>query len=144
MFNIRSKIWKSSRPKLCVATLAEFFSALFGAADESHGRAVLYRKTPYRFEAFSPDDVDQLADRTAELGEEANIYNLVNLVGASAVAEIKRRRGRGREDEISSVVALVADIDAEKTGHNYPSQAVILETLKSMPLPPSLVILSGK
>ena len=92
MDGIENSVLNQPRPKPCHAALVDFFEVLYGTADDSHGRAVLYRKTPHLFEEFSPGDVDRLATRTAAMGEETNIYNLVNLVAPSVVEEIKRHR----------------------------------------------------
>jgi hypothetical protein len=74
------------------------------------------------------------------------VYHLVNLISESAIAQIRERRGRGRERELQSVVAFICDIDTSTGTHKsagYPTQAGAIHALEKMPLAPSIVNLSG-
>jgi hypothetical protein len=69
------------------------------------------------------------------------------MMSSTLVTDIRRRRGRGREAELQSVVALVCEIDTVTANHRhqqYPTQAVAMEALGAMPLAPSIVNLSGR
>ena len=94
-----------------------------------------------------PTRRDAAAAYVCERSQICDVYHLVNLLSRSAMPDIRRRGGRGREAELQSVVALVCELDTSSTDHRqreYPSQAVALEALRAMPLAPSIVNLSGR
>jgi hypothetical protein len=73
-----------------------------------------------------------------------DVYLTVNPLDGRAIRQ-RGRSTRGTENEVVAVVALVADVDAAgKEGHNYPPQARILQALADMPLPTSIVVVSGR
>ena len=73
-----------------------------------------------------------------------DVYLTVNTLDGPSIRK-RGRSARGTEQEVVSVVALVADVDAAgKDGHNYPPQPFILDTLAAMPLAPSIVVISGR
>ena len=71
------------------------------------------------------------------------MYLTVNTLDSKAI-QARGEFARGLETEVAAVVALVADVDAEKPKHNYPPQSVILNTLADMPLQPSVIVVSGR
>ena len=126
--------------------LSQFFDALYSTAEDSPGRACLYRQKPYALEFHDPGDARSLAKEAAALGWNHDSYFTVNLIKPEAVSEIRGRRGRPKESEVHSVVAMVADVDVAVPGKkatDYPPQDVALKVLDEMPLPASIVNLSG-
>jgi hypothetical protein len=124
----------------------DHFAALYGTAGAQHGQIVIYSKAPHGVRLFSPADIEAAATYAVEKSKLGDIYHVVNLISPAAVDAIRRRRGRGRETELKSVVALVAELDVASGTHkksDYPTQVVALEALAGMPLAPSLVNLSG-
>jgi hypothetical protein len=124
----------------------QHYRAVYGrAADEDDGLVCLYNGKNSWF--CVPRDTETLVRWTEGfdgLPSGPDFYHLVNLLDPAAVRGIRERHGRGKESEIRSVVALVADVDAGKLGRNYPSQELAINALLSMPLKPSIVNLSGR
>ena len=71
------------------------------------------------------------------------MYLTVNTLDSKAI-QARGEFARGLETEVAAVVAIVADVNAEKPQHNYPPQSVILNTLADMPLQPSVIVVSGR
>ncbi len=125
------------------AELLEYLRALY--PPDTQGDLLAYVKEPFARRFGAPDDLAGFADQIRQLDAEGlDVYLTVNTLNGAAI----RNRGsatRGTEAEVSSVVALVADVDAAgKDGHNYPPQAYILDALDNMPLAPSIIVISGK
>ena len=122
--------------------MAEYLRCLYPPGTK--GELVAYVKEPFLRRFGTAGDLEGFAQRIHQLdGQGLDVYLTINTLDGEAI----RGRGgltRGKESEVVSVVGLVADIDAEKPGHNYPPQARILEVLDEMPLQPTMVVLSGK
>jgi hypothetical protein len=119
---------------------------LYGSAQPIDGTIAIYTIRPYRLELFDPDKFRYAAIRACELSRETDVYHAVNLLAPSGLDAIRQRCGRGRESELQSVVALVAEIDTAGSSHagaDYPPHTAALEALQRMPLRPSIVNLSG-
>jgi len=109
------------------------------------GEVLAYVKTPFcrRFgvAANLPAVVRQIQQLDAQ---GLDVYLTVNTLDGRAI----RKRGkttRGTENEVVAVGALVADVDAAgKDGHNYPPQTRILQAMADMPLPTSIIVVSGR
>ena len=126
------------------AALLQSFETLYGGATDADGQVELVRLKGHRIELLSPEDPETLAKEAATLGWKHDSYNLVNLLDAAHADDIRRRRGRGKESELRSVVAFVADVDIGPKGdHNYPTREQALEAIAAMPWPPSMIIMSG-
>ena len=124
----------------------DHFEALYGKARDDDGQIVIYSKAPYGVQFFSPADIEAAARFANERSKLGDIYHVVNLISPANTAAILARKGRGRETELKSVVALVAELDVASGLHtktDYPTQVAALEALANMPLAPSLVNLSG-
>lgn len=124
--------------------LRQYYQALYSRAANSGGMVCLWRSNSSSI-FIEPGDIDRLI-QCAVFSLNADQYNLVNLVDREAIDDIQERRGRGSEDDLHSIVALVADVDAAKpgSGKNYPPQAEIQRALRAMPLAPSIINLSGR
>ena len=119
---------------------------LYGSATRDDGLLAIYTKKPYGLEIFAPTAIEEAAAWAWTAAHNTNVFHVVNLLTPTATPGIRKRRGRGREPEVTSIVALVADIDVAGNSHlysNYPPQAAALDALRHMPLPPSIVNLSG-
>ncbi len=124
--------------------MSQFFATLYSRCQPEHGRVVLWRKgQPAVF--VNPTDPEACHHAAMKLDQAGDCYNLVNLVRVDAVEDITQRFGRGREDELQSCVAMVADIDCgHKKNHNYPSRDQAMAALDKMPLSPTMVVMSGQ
>jgi hypothetical protein len=124
-------------------TLEQYLAALY--PPDTPGDVLAYVKKPFVRRITTAANLCGLAGLIRHLDAKGfDVYLTVNTLNGTSI----RRRGRatrGTEQEVVSVVAMVADIDAAgKAGHNYPPQPYILDTLAAMPLAPSIVISSGK
>jgi hypothetical protein len=123
-------------------TLPQYLAALYPAG--TPGDLLAYSKDPFARRFGIAANLDAFARQILALdGQGGDVYLTVNTLDGNAI----RRRGshtRGTEGEVVAVVALVADVDAEKPGHSYPPQARILQSLDDMPLAPSMIVVSGK
>jgi hypothetical protein len=90
-----------------------------------------------------PSGLHKFAERLLDLDKAHDVYLTVNTLDSKAI-QARGEFARGLETEVAAVVALVADVDAEKPKHNYPPQSVILNTLADMPLQPSVIVVSGR
>ena len=127
--------------KADLKALRKFFEVLYGTAGPDDGVAAILRLNPCRPEFFAHDDIEGLANATAKRSVGADVYNAVNLLRPEAIDAIRAHGGRGTEDDLRSVVALVADVDAGK--EPYPSQEFVLRVIREMPLSPTMIVRSG-
>jgi putative DNA primase/helicase len=128
---------------LPVVTLEDHLAALYPAG--TPGDLLAYVTKPCRRRFGVPTNLDAFVRKIMQLdGQGLDVYLTVNTLDGAAVRK-RNSKARGNEEEVKAVVALVADVDAAgKDGHNYPPQARILQALADMPLPASIVIVSGK
>lgn len=92
---------------------------------------------------FYAKDLDQMIEAGINAGEKSNTYFNVNPL-VPGVGEFSR----GKADQVSSVVTLWADYDvfhpvAHKEQNLPKDDAVVLEHLQSLPIPPTYIIQSG-
>ncbi|NLE37059.1 MAG: hypothetical protein GX621_03445 [Pirellulaceae bacterium] len=146
---VRIQNW--SAPMVDCAMIRKYFAVLYAGTIDV-GAVGLYvaddRGRPIDVAFLDPRDIDGMVNTAAELAGRGNVFCSIDVIDPTKVDDILRRGGRGREDELSAMVALRADVDAAKPGsdtkkHNYPPRPHIPTTLDAMPLPPSLVVGSG-
>ncbi len=134
-------------PNMAERQMAEnHLAALFGQAQAGDGAILIYSKAPFTTKFFPATDHAQAAAYAFEKSATSDVYVVSNLIAESAVGAIKKRRGRGMESEIQSVIALVCDIDTSSGDHKnsgYPTQSEALQALLLMPLAPSIINFSG-
>lgn len=127
----------------------KFYEILYGRCNKGH--VVLLENARIRCGFFKPDDY---AGMEAAAGKLNNMFISVNPMNKAAIQarqkELRKTQPnalpRGNGAEVQTVVALVADVDANKPareGKTYPSQAVALEAVNNMPVPPTMLVLSG-
>ena len=129
--------------KPATVTLDDYLAALY--PPDTPGELLAYVKKPFTRRLATAANLPGFASLIRNLDAKGlDVYLNVNTLDGSSI----RRRGRstrGTEQEVVSVVAMVADIDAAgKDGHNYPPQTVIIDALTAMPLAPSIVVISGR
>ncbi len=119
----------------------DYLSALYPSS--TPGTLVAYVKEPPMRAFGNASELPKFANVLEQLNAKYDTYLTCNALDGKAIQD---RGGdtRGKEDEVVSVVAFVADVDAEKPGHNYPPQSFILDALGKMPLQPSMIVMSGK
>lgn len=148
--NYAPQVIESPQDGPCVstvpATTLDYLQALYPPG--TPGNLLAYVKDPFSRYVGTPDKLQQFADKLQLLNfgilRPKHPYLTVNTLDTDA---IQKRGGsaRGDETEVVAVTALVADVDAApKDKHDYPSQRQIIDALGAMPLPSSLVILSGR
>ncbi len=120
-------------------TSHEYLHALYGRCEPlvTMGQIVVVasdRKT--RMGIFS---VDQLVE-LAEFVQGRECFIKINLMNAKRMLE-RSDYAIGRADEVSEIVSIHLDIDANKPG--YGSREEMLAALNAMPVPPSLVVNSN-
>ncbi len=123
-------------------SLGQYLRALYPAG--TPGELLAYVKGPFVRRFGHASDLPRFAHRIRQLDAAGiHVHLTVNTLDGQSI----RNRGkwtRGEEREVVAVVGLVADVDAEKPGHNYPPQSRILQAVEDMPLRPAMVVLSGK
>ena len=120
----------------------DYLTALYRPS--TPGALLAYAKLPTFTRLIGyPSGLHKFAERMLELDKAHDVYLTVNTLDSKAI-QARGEFARGLETEVAAVVALVADVDAEKPKHNYPPQSVILNTLADMPLQPSVIVVSGR
>jgi len=120
----------------------DYLTALYRPS--TPGALLAYAKLPTFTRLIGyPSGLHKFAERMLELDKAHDVYLTVNTLDSKAI-QARGEFARGLETEVAAVVALVADVDAEKPKHNYPPQSVILNTLADMPLQPSMIVVSGR
>lgn len=124
-------------------TLAEYLAALY--PPWTPGALLAYVKEPFIRRFGYGSGLPKFAETILGLDAAGyDVYLGINSLDGKSV-QSRGPHARGTEAEVASVVALVADVDAAgKDGHNYPTQARILEALDAMPLAPSIIVVSGR
>jgi len=140
--HVREDARRAGSEKSMMLTLDRYLDALYPPGTPGELLANVKRPFVRRFGRAS--DLPRFAHRIRQVDAAGlDVYLSVNTLDGQSI----RSRGaatRGTEAEVVAVVGLVADVDAEKPGHNYPPQARILQAVEEMPLRPTLVVLSGK
>lgn len=123
-------------------TLLDYLHAIYPS--NTPGELLAYVKEPFTRRFGVPANLDAYARHIEALDAQHDVYVTINTLDGKSI----RRRGthtRGLESEVVSVGALMADVDAAgKEGHNYPTQPRIIDALASMPLPASIIVISGR
>jgi len=123
-------------------TLDEYLRTLYPAG--TPGELLAYVKRPFVRRFGKASDLGRFAHRIRQLDAAGlDVYLTVNTLNGQSIRS-RGRWTRGEEREVVAVVGLVADVDAEKPGHNYPPQSRILRAVEDMPLRPTMVVVSGK
>ncbi|MGO9109667.1 MAG: hypothetical protein ACLP9L_10575 [Thermoguttaceae bacterium] len=124
-------------------TLPDYLNALYPGW--TPGALLAYVKDPFIRRFGYASGLPKFADSIRSLDEAGyDVYLTINSLDGAAV-QSRGPHARGKEAEVVSVLAMVADVDAAgKEGHRYPPQPRILQTLDDMPLPPSIVVISGR
>jgi len=122
-------------------TTLDHLSVLYPAS--TPGALLAYVKEPFTRLLGYASGLPSFAKAIAHLDTEHDVYLTVNSLDGRSI-QARSPFARGAESEVISVVAFVADVDAEKLGHSYPPQSFILDALAEMPLPPSIIAISGR
>jgi hypothetical protein len=124
-------------------TLGQHLAALYPPG--TPGELLAYVKKPFRRRFGRASNPEWFANQIRQLDRQGfDVCLTINILDGQSIRQ-RGRSTRGNETEVTAVVAIVADVDAaEKDGHNYPPQARIFQALADMPLPASIIVLSGR
>ena len=99
----------------------DYLTALYRPS--TPGALLAYAKLPTFTRLIGyPSGLHKFAERMLELDKAHDVYLTVNTLDSKAI-QARGEFARGLETEVAAVVALVADVDAEKPKHNYPPQS---------------------
>ncbi len=122
-------------------TTLDYLQALYQAW--TPGALLAYVKEPFTRRFGYASGLPKFSECICQLNEQYDVYLTVNALDGKAI-EGRSPFARGLECEVTAIVALVADVDAEKPGHNYPPQPHIIDALAEMPLRASIIVVSGQ